>query len=81
MIKKIKEKYAVDFYTDLDEFLNIKKLDYVIISATNDVHEELVIKALNKGKNVIVEKPMSINYGSTQRMIEVANKNNKNLLT
>ena len=58
-IEEIKDKYNLEVYTDNDKLLDIKKIDYVVISTTNDAHEELTIKALSKGKNVIVEKPMS----------------------
>ena len=46
----------------MDKLLCIKDIDYVVISTTNEVHEELTIKALSMGKNVIAEKPMSLDY-------------------
>jgi len=76
---EIKKQYGVDVYTDVDEFLKIKKLDFTVIVTTNEAHEELTVKALESGKNVIVEKPMSINYESTLRMVKAAEKNKKHL--
>lgn len=78
-IEEIEKKYNVKVYTDNDKLLDIEELDYVIISTTNEMHEELTIKALKKGKNVIVEKPMGLNYESTQRMVRTAEKFKKNL--
>ena len=78
-LKEIKDKYGVDVYTDNDKLLDIKEIDYVVISTTNETHEELTIKAIKKGKNVIVEKPMSIDYESTLRMIKTAEEHKKNL--
>lgn len=78
-VEEIKNKYNVDVFTKNDDLLNRKDIDYVVVSATNEAHEELTINALNKNKNVIVEKPMSTNYKSTLRMIEAAKKNRKNL--
>ena len=75
--KQIEEDYRVPVYSDVDQFLKIKDLDIAVIVTTNEVHEELTIKALNCGKDVIVEKPMSVNYESTQKMIKVAEKNKK----
>lgn len=77
--KEIRDKYGVEVYTDNDKLLDIKEIDYVVISTTNETHEELTIKAIRKGKNVIVEKPMSIDYESTLRMIKAAEEHNKNL--
>ena len=78
-LEEIKNKYKIEVYTDNDKLLNIKDIDYVVISTTNETHEELTIKALTMGKNVIVEKPMSTNYQSTLKMIKAAEENKKYL--
>lgn len=77
--KEIKEIYKIPVYSDVDEFLKLKDLDIAVIVTTNEVHEMLTIKALNSGRDVIVEKPMSVNYESTQRMIKAAEKNRKQI--
>lgn len=47
-------------FSDWTELLNQEKLaDAVIISTNDDMHYELVKKALEKGYHVLVEKPMS----------------------
>ena len=76
---QIKEQYKVPVYADVDEFLKLKDMDMVVIVTTNEVHEELTIKALNSGRDVIVEKPMSVSYESTQKMIKAAEKNKKQI--
>jgi predicted dehydrogenase len=78
-IDEIKSRYGVEVYLDVNEFLNIKELDFVVITTTNDVHEEFSIRALEKKKNVIVEKPMSVDYQGALRMIEAAKKNKQHL--
>lgn len=77
--KEIEQEYGVPVFADADEFLKLKDLDMVVIVTTNEVHEMLTIKALNSGRHVIVEKPMSVSYESTQRMIEAAEKNKKQI--
>ena len=79
VLENFKKAYNVEIFTDIDRFLDIKDIDYVVVAATNDVHEKLTIKAIEKGKNVILEKPMSTNYRSTLEMIKTAEKNSKNL--
>lgn len=77
---EIKEKYGVDVYSDIDSLLSSEKdLDFAVIVTTNEVHEELTIKALESGANVIVEKPMTLTYESTKRMVAAAEKNKKHL--
>jgi predicted dehydrogenase len=69
----------VEVYHDVDDFLSIDKLVFVVITTTNDVHAELTIRALEKKKNVIVEKPMSVDYECVLRMIKAAEQNKKHL--
>ncbi|GAF84044.1 unnamed protein product, partial [marine sediment metagenome] len=78
-IREIEKKFNIKVYLDNDGILNNKEINYIVIATTNETHEELTIKALNKGKNVIVEKPMALNHKGTQRMIKAAEKNKKNL--
>ena len=79
-IEDLVNKYGVDVYTDNNNLLDIKEIDYVIISTTNETHENLTIEAFKKGKNVLVEKPMSLDFPSAARMVEAAEKYNKKLL-
>ncbi|MCL5069683.1 MAG: Gfo/Idh/MocA family oxidoreductase [Actinobacteria bacterium] len=77
--KEIEAQYKVPVFSDIDQFLKIKDMDMVVIVTTNEVHEQLTIKSLNSGRDVIVEKPMSVNYESTHRMIKAAEKNKKQI--
>ena len=77
--EEIKDQYNVPVFSDVDEMLKTTNLDMVVIVTTNEVHEMLTIKALNSGKDVIVEKPMSVSYESTQKMIKAAEKNKKQI--
>ncbi len=78
-VDQIKEDYKIDVYDNISDLLGIKELDYVVIATTNETHEEIAVKAMEKGKNVIVEKPMSLDYQSTLKMIEISEKYDKNL--
>jgi predicted dehydrogenase/type 1 glutamine amidotransferase len=63
-------------YTDLNEFLNDKEVELVIVITPHNTHKDLAIASLTKGKNVIVEKPMCIRLKEADEMIETAIKNN-----
>lgn len=78
-IEQIRNKYKVGVYTDNDELLNIKDIDYVVISTTNETHEQLAMEAFRKGKNVIIEKPMSLNYRGAVRMVKASEKYDKKM--
>ena len=79
-VEEFRAKYGAEGYTDVDAFLSAKGMDWVAIITTNDVHELLAVRALQKKKNVIVEKPMSLTYESTLRMIAAAEQNGRKIL-
>lgn len=65
----------------VEDFKNILKdpfVDLVVITLPNHLHFEYAKKALEAGKNVIVEKPFTVNYKEALELINLAEK--KNLL-
>lgn len=67
-------------YTDIDEMLEKEELDYIDTPLPTYLHAEMAIKALNKGLNVLCEKPMALSSEDCMKMIEAAEKNNKKLM-
>jgi threonine dehydrogenase-like Zn-dependent dehydrogenase len=61
--------------TDLDLILKNERINTVIITTRHNSHANQVIKALNSGKHVFVEKPLAITYEELNE-IEVAYHNN-----
>ena len=64
-------------YDSLEAVLADEKVDMVTVAIPNDSHKEVVIKALNAGKNVICEKPVAMNSEELDEMIAAAEKNGK----
>jgi predicted dehydrogenase len=56
--KKFGFKYAT---SDDDEIINDPNINTVAILTRHDTHAELIVKALQAGKHVFVEKPLAIN--------------------
>ena len=68
-------------YTDLDEMLEKETtLDMVTVALPTYLHAWGTIKCLNKGINVLCEKPMATTYEDCMAMIEAAEKNGKFLM-
>lgn len=64
-------------YDTLEAVLNDERVDLVTIATPNDVHRELVIAALEAGKNVICEKPVALSTGDLDAMIAASEKAGK----
>lgn len=65
--------------TDYDLVLDDKDVNLVMITTRHNLHANMVIKALNKGKHVFVEKPLALNTEELES-IEQAYKDSKGTL-
>ena len=75
--RALAESRGIKAYSSREELLADPEIEIVTIATPNDVHEEIAIAALNAGKNVISEKPVTITCESLERMIAAAEKNGK----
>ena len=64
-------------YASLDELLADKEVDIVTIATPNDFHKNLAITALRAGKNVICEKPVTLNSAELEDIMSVAKETGK----
>ena len=75
---QIKNEYGCDvkIYNNYDEFLNDRDIEIVDICTPHPFHPEQTIKSANAKKNLIIEKPMALNFEDAVRMLEAVEKNN-----
>lgn len=59
-------------YEHYEDLLNHPHLDAVVISTPDHQHAEIAIEAMKAGKDVDVEKPMSLTIDEARRMVEVS---------
>jgi UDP-N-acetyl-2-amino-2-deoxyglucuronate dehydrogenase len=71
---------AASWSTDLDEVLRRDDVDAVVVTTANNMHAPLSIKALNAGKHVMVQKPMSLTLAEADEMIAAADRAGKQLM-
>lgn len=75
------EQYGIaDSFTDYEEMLTKVKPDAVSVCTPNGMHAPAAIAALKAGAHVIVEKPMAMNAGEAQAMIDAAEKGKRKLV-
>ena len=79
--KEFAKKHDIpNYFTDIDEMLNLKEIDMIVIGAPNNVHCELTLKAAKKGKHVVVEKPLCLNLAEADLMIKTCKDSNVKLM-
>ena len=83
-IKPERRQYAESFglhaYGSLEDLLADESIEIVLIATPNDVHHTIAIQALEAGKHVICEKPVTLNTKLLTEMLEAADAAGK-LLT
>ena len=67
-------------YSDFDNIKNNPDIDAVYVITPNGLHHDEVIRVAKAGKNVICEKPMTVNAEQAQEMIDACKKANVKLL-
>ena len=72
---ELAESRGIHAYGSFREVLQDPEVELLTVAVPNDAHEDVVVKALNAGKNVICEKPVALSLESLNRMIEAAERN------
>lgn len=73
--KEAEEKYPdMEIYDNADALFEKADIDGVIISANNNQHKELVIKAARAGKHIICEKPAAMSVAELDEMVAETEK-------
>ncbi len=67
-------------YTDYEEMIEKEELDMVIIALPTYLHKEATIKCLEKGLNVLCEKPMGLNVQECEEMLAKSKEVGKRLM-
>ena len=76
-LKNLQNTYNIkQIYTDLDECLSNPSIDTIYVAVPNNLHYSVAKKALEAGKNVICEKPFTLNYHETVELFELAESKN-----
>jgi predicted dehydrogenase len=73
----IKNKYNLPdkmFHSDFQEFLKHNEVDAVHIATPNETHYQIALEALERGKDVLLEKPMTTSSRSAFQLVREAEK-------
>ncbi len=77
-VKRLKEKNpSAEGFTDIRKLLESKDVDVVSMATPNHWHALGAIWAIQAGKDVYLEKPVSHNVSEGRRLVEFARKHNR----
>ncbi len=69
--------YGFTGYESQEELLSDPEIDMVLVATTNEAHKAIAIAALEAGKNVICEKPVTIGSDELVEIMETARRTGK----
>ena len=73
--KTMAEKIGANYYTDFDEALNKEDCNLVDICIPIYKHAEFAIKAAKAGKNIFIEKPVTLSLEEANDIIKAVEEN------
>jgi UDP-N-acetylglucosamine 3-dehydrogenase len=78
--KEIGTKYGVPWHSDLHKFFQTPSLDAVTVCTPTQTHLKVGLLAIEAGKNLLVEKPMTGEERAAERLVNSAKKAGVKLL-
>jgi predicted dehydrogenase len=70
-------EFAAEKYSDFRRILDRKDIDIVVISSPDHWHPLMTVMACQAGKDVYVEKPISVAVAEGRKMVEAARKHKR----
>ncbi len=67
-------------YSNYEDMVNNPDIDVISICTPNGLHADMSVAALNAGKHVLCEKPMSLNITDTKRIIKAEQESGKKFI-
>jgi len=64
----------------LEEMITTLKIDRVVVCSRDDLHAELIVRALDAGADVVVEKPLTIDAPSARRIEEAIERTGREVV-
>jgi predicted dehydrogenase len=82
--KRLGRRFRADqcsTYAGLEDCLQNPEIEAVYISTNNSTHREFAVRAANRGKHVICEKPLANSVEECREMVEACRTNGVKLMT
>ena len=80
-LKSFKENFQIsekNIYYTYDDLINSQNIDAIYISTLNNTHLEIIKKCAENKKNILCEKPFTLNYEEAKKAKDYIKKNNIN---
>jgi UDP-N-acetylglucosamine 3-dehydrogenase len=80
VVREIAQRYNTKPYTDFRQLLDQEQPDAVTIAVTTSCHLEVATEVIQRGINLLIEKPIAFSVDEARIIIEAARKANVQLM-
>ena len=74
------KQFGVEVFTDYQRLFDEKSIDIVAVANANDLRPGVMREALQRGKHVVVDKPMALKLSDVVELEKLARENNLRVL-
>lgn len=72
LTRAARERFNIQVYQSHDELLNDPEIKWVVIATTTEKHKKWALKAIDAGKELIIEKPVALSFADTEEIFYAA---------
>src|SRR5579859_2941968 len=76
-LEQLARDFGVETYASVEQLAESPNVEAVWVATPNQLHAEHTIAALDRGKHVIVSKPMAITLDESEAMNQAAERNQR----
>ncbi len=67
------------YYTDFEKMIDEQKPDVIIVTTVDRTHDDYIVRAMEKGCDVVTEKPITIDAKKAQRIIDAQKRTGRHI--
>lgn len=79
-LEKFRQDFQAETFLSVEDLCSSPNVDAVYIATPTQLHAQHVLTALDRGKHVIIEKPMALTLNDAESMITAAQRNGVHLV-
>ncbi|MEE0980924.1 MAG: Gfo/Idh/MocA family oxidoreductase, partial [Acutalibacteraceae bacterium] len=68
---------GIHVFSSREELLANERIDFIVVATPNDLHREIAIQAMEAGKSVMSEKPVTLSSEMLEEMIAASERTGK----
>lgn len=74
--QNLAKEHNTTFYSNLEDMMKSEEVDAISIASPTSTHAEIALMAIENGKHVLIEKPMTSTVEEAERIIEAEKSSN-----